>query len=178
MKRFMLGAIGFVALVGTTAQAHVALVFPVARPGNPGSAYGEPCGFDTDPGRTTSTPLLPGSTVEVRWAETINHPGHFRISFDDNGQDNFVDPDSYTDFYTDPSVLLDNIPDVAGVTQHSATIVLPMIECDNCTLQLMQVRTDDPPFINLPGSIDMHRLCADLTLTLDAEFVFDDGFED
>ena len=179
MNRWGVGASLLAVLLGSTAEAHIDLIFPPERPGLVGSAYGDPCGFaEADPGRTTTTLLLPGATVEVRWTEWILEPGHFRISFDDNGQDSFVDPDSYTDFYTDPSVLLDNISEGgSGVMQHSATITLPNIECDNCTLQLMQVRTDVPPFTNDNASTDMHRLCADLTLTLDAEFVFDDGFE-
>jgi hypothetical protein len=163
-------------LLGAPAQAHITLTYPTARAGQT-SPVGFPCGLDPDPGRLTPTPLLPGSTIEVRWTEWINHPGHFRISFDDNGQDDFVDPLSYTNFYTVPSVLLDDIADPVGVTQHSAVVTLPFIECDNCTLQLMQVLTDKPPYTAGSTSDDLHRMCADLTLTLNAETVFANGFE-
>jgi len=64
--------------------AHITLVYPPPRPDNV-SPIGAPCGYSPDPGRTTVTPLLPGATIEVRWNEWINHPSHFRISFDSEG---------------------------------------------------------------------------------------------
>lgn len=114
--------------------------------------------------------------VRVRWTETISHPGHYRISFDNDGQDAFVDPASYTDFYTNAAVLLDNIPDVTGTSQYSATVTLPFLECNNCTIQVMQVLTDKPPYVPGPSSDDLHRVCADVTLSL--EYIFANGFED
>jgi len=63
--------------------------------------------------------------VEVRWTEWIDHPSHFRISFDADGQDSFIDPAGYDDFYTNATVLLDNIMDGSGVTEHTASITLP-----------------------------------------------------
>lgn len=176
MKRLTAGAFVFSGLLASSVQAHITLVFPAPRPGNV-SPIGTPCGYNPDPGRTTSQLLLPGSMVEVRWTEWINHPSHFRISFDDDGQDAFADPFSYTSFYVNAAVLLDNIQDVNGVTEHSATIVLPNIECNNCTLQLMQVLYDKPPFMPGSTSDDLHRLCSDLTLSPAAAFVFSNGFE-
>ena len=176
MKHLAIGMIVVSGLVGSSALAHITLVFPEPRPGTV-SPIGSPCGYNPDPGRTAARMLLPGSTVEVRWTEWINHPGHFRISFDADGQNDFVDPFAYDSFYVAPSVLLDNIPDVVGATQYSATIVLPNIECDNCTLQLMQVRYDAPPFTSGGDSNDIHRACADVTLSPAAEFVFQNGFE-
>ena len=179
MKTWMVAAGVIPLMLGQLAQAHIDLVYPAPRPGAVGGAFGEPCGFAVDPGRTTSQFLLPGATVEVRWTEYINHPSHFRISFDNDGQDGFADPVAYDSYYINSTVLLDDLQDPSTIiTQHSATITLPNIECANCTLQLMQVLHDKPPFTNDSNSDDMHRLCADLTLTYDAEFVFDDGFED
>lgn len=157
--------------------AHINLVYPMQRAPLNLVAVAEPCGQSPDPGRGTPTKFLPGATVELRWNEWILHPGHFRISFDDDGTDDFEDPSSYTDFYTAPSVLLDNIAPANDVSQHSATIVLPNIECNNCTLQLMQVLYDKPPFTNDVQSDDMHRQCADITLTPTANVVFANGFE-
>ena len=176
MNHLAIGMIVVSALVGASALAPTTLVFPEPRPGTV-SPIGSPCGYNPDPGRTAARMLLPGSTVEVRWTEWINHPGHFRISFDADGQNDFVDPFAYDSFYVAPSVLLDNIPDVVGATQYSATIVLPNIECDNCTLQLMQVRYDAPPFTSGGDSNDIHRACADVTLSPAAEFVSQNGFE-
>ena len=157
-------------------QAHLEITYPPERAGT-NSVGGVPCGTHATPGRGPARKLLPGSTVEVRWTETIDHPGHFRISFDADGQDDFVDPASYTDFYTAESVLLDDIPDNVGGGNYSASIVLPDIECDNCTLQMVQVNTDKPPFTSGEASNDIHRTCADITLTPDAEILLVDGFE-
>lgn len=163
-------------LLGSPLQAHITLTYPPARAGTT-SPIGYPCGLDPDTGRGAASPLLPGSTIEIRWTEWINHPGHFRISFDDDGQNDFIDPSGYTDYYTAPSVLLDNISDPDNVSQHSAMVTLPNIECGNCTLQIMQVLTDKAPYTAGANSDDLHRMCADVILTLDAEEVFRDGFE-
>ena len=34
----------------------------------------------------------PGETVHLGWTEFVSHPGYFRISFDEDGDDDFVDP--------------------------------------------------------------------------------------
>jgi len=156
------------------AHAHITLQFPQARPGLV-VPNGYPCGYDPDPGRTTSLVLHPGAMVEVRWTEWIDHPSHFRISFDADGQDSFIDPAGYDDFYTNATVLLDNIVDGSGVTEHTASITLPNVQCNNCTLQVMQVLTGKPPYTSGPTSDDLHRVCADLRL--DADLVFGDGFD-
>ena len=101
--------LAFAALVAASPlHAHITMTYPPPRVG-PTSPIGTPCGLTPDPGRLAATPMLPGSTIIVRWNETIDHPGHFRISFDDKGQDGFVDPASYTDYYNSPTVLLDAI---------------------------------------------------------------------
>ena len=170
-------AVAAVLLSGACAvAAHVVLDSPLARPGAL-TTVGAPCG-DPDPGRSIATSFAPGATIYVTWTETISHPGHFRISFDDDGQDDFVDPGSYTDFYTAPSVLYDNIANPIDVTAFAYRVTLPNIECDTCTLQLMQVLTDKPPYTSGSNSDDLHRICADLTLTLAAVPIFADGFED
>jgi hypothetical protein len=102
-----------------------------------------------------------GSVLRVRWAETIDHPGHFRISFDASGEDAFVDPASATDTYTNEAVLLDDIADKNG-GKYEVEVTLPNIECDQCTLQLVQLMTDKAPY--QPGSNDLYYQCADLTL--------------
>lgn len=176
MKCVVASSLALAMFACAQAHAHVELTYPAGRAGT-NSAAGVPCGIHDTPGRGPARKLLPGATIEVRWTETIQHPGHYRISFDEDGQDDFVDPTSYTDFYANASVLLDDIPDVSGVSQHFASIVLPDIECDNCTLQLVQVNTDKPPFTEGEGSNDLHRTCADITLTPSANILLIDGFE-
>ena len=171
---FRLGAAIFLTASSLPTHAHFTLEFPQPRPGT-AVVNGYPCGFNPDPGRTTSVVFRPGAMVEVRWNEWINHPSHFRISFDNDGQDSFVDPAGYDNYYTNSTVLLDNIEDVNGVTVHTATITLPNVQCNNCTLQVMQVLTDKPPYTSGPDSDDLQRICSDLTL--DADLLYGDGFE-
>lgn len=169
-----LAAAAFLVSSAALVQAHITLEFPAPRPGTV-FVNGYPCGYDPDPGRTTALALQPGAMVEVRWTEWIDHPGHFRISFDNDGQDSFVDPTGYDDYYTNATVLLDNIEDASAVSEHAATVTLPNIECNTCTLQVMQVLTSKPPYTTGPSSDDLHRVCADLTLT--ADLLFGDGFD-
>src|SRR5215831_18337125 len=143
------------------AQAHIQLVSPTPR-------YLDlklpPCGRGASDARTSNvTTFRPGETITVTWIETIDHPGHYRISFDPDGQSAFVEPRSFTDFNTAPSVLVDNIADRSGSQlMYTQQVTLPNLECSNCTLQLIQVMTDKPPYGN---GDDVYHQCADLVLS-------------
>lgn len=150
-----------------SAHAHIELDQP---PGRYAAQKDGPCGHAYD-ARTPMPTLLPsGATIEVRWREFVQHPSHYRIAFDADGAD-FIDPPAMDSFYDAPAgdpdslVLLDDIEDADG-SQHVATVVLPDIECDACTLQLIQVMYDKPPFA--PGDNDIYYQCADLVLRVDA----------
>ena len=79
------------------------------------------------------------------------------------GSDDFVDPATMMDLYSNEAVLLDGIPDQSRDNRnYLATVTLPDIECDNCTLQVIQVMYDKPPYIT-PGN-DIYYQCADLVL--------------
>jgi hypothetical protein len=158
-----------VALAGPAA-AHLALRYPTSR-------YGDdvlkvpPCGLLHGARSETVTELKPGEQIEVVWNEYVDHPGHFRIAFDDDGDDDFVDPaclsgcDTRTpeiELYSNPTVLLDGIADTPLGGQSSATVTLPDIACERCTLQVIQVMYDKPPYVS-PGN-DIYYQCADLVL--------------
>jgi uncharacterized protein (TIGR03382 family) len=144
------------------ALAHVDLTWPTDR-GCPDQKVG-PCGRNCDSRTANVTALEPGSTITVTWNETVPHTGHYRISFDDDGADSFQDPTSYDDIQENPTlpVLLDGIADNPGTGPYSAEVTLPDIECESCTLQLIQVMTDKAPFE--PNTNDIYYRCADLTL--------------
>ena len=105
----------------------------------------------------------PGQTITISTVEFIPHPGYFRIAFDADGDDDFMEPRSIkpvdpnrkcpydandkcgaSDFYNTPAVLMDNLdPHLAGAKKtYTWQVKLPDIECDNCTLQLIQVMED------------------------------------
>jgi hypothetical protein len=156
-------------LIALPAAAHLDLLSPTSRYGGAVLKFG-PCGTPGGQRSANVTTLEPGAAVEVVWDEYIDHPGHYRIAFDADGDDDFVDPVCLSgcqtrtpeiDLYSNAAVLLDGIADTVG-GEVRATVTLPDIECDNCTLQVIQVMYDKPPYA-LPGD-DIYYQCADLVL--------------
>lgn len=159
MRRTLSIAVVLVGLQVTAAHAHIQLMFPLQRYSDQKSA---PCGRAGNDGRgETVNVFAPGETITVSFDEHVNHPGHFRIAFDDDGQDAFYDPPTQTTCDTGLPILADCIPDLPGGGIGSYDITLPNIECENCTLQVIQVMTDKPPF---GDGNDMYYQCADLAL--------------
>jgi hypothetical protein len=145
--------------VSGSAGAHITLLDP--QPRTESQKVG-PCGLANDPKPDAPVAVFePGQTITVRWTETINHPGHFRISFDPDGQDDFVDPASFDDFNSAPSVLLDNIADTPSGGVSEVEVTLPTVTCERCTLQVVQVMTDKPPY---GDGNDLYYQCADIAL--------------
>lgn len=102
-----------------------------------------PCGESRG---NNPTVLEAGSTVELSFESTIYHQGYFRIAFspaNDQGFDNYI--------------LAENIQDVQGQRYRTATVTLPDMECDDCTLQLIQSMLDRPTPSN-------YFHCADIQL--------------
>jgi hypothetical protein len=152
-------------LVGSmpaAASAHLSLTTPVSRYGADVLKTG-PCGVAEGERTENVTYYEPGETIEVSWDEYIDHPGHFRIAFDPDGDDDFVDPSTMMELYSNEAVLLDGIADKGpGERDYVAAVTLPDVTCDNCTLQVIQVMYDKPPYTT-PGN-DIYYQCADLVL--------------
>ncbi|MGE3768067.1 MAG: SCE4755 family polysaccharide monooxygenase-like protein [Kofleriaceae bacterium] len=168
-----------VAGLSTSAYAHIHLTNPLSRTDN---VQGDPqktehCGDPTydraaNPSRVTMYP--PGATVTVTWAETINHPGHFRIAFQQDGAIFPIPPAGNAPPGNFPSLDQTGMDGgVAGVTilkdmiddgLLSTTITLPTTECTNCTLQFIQVMTDKPPYTIDANSDDIYFNCADIVI--------------
>jgi MYXO-CTERM domain-containing protein len=142
-------------LAPATAVAHIALTNPVVRTQD--QKIG-PCGAAGSVRGSNVTVLEPGAMIEVRWTEPINHPSHYRISFDLDGQD-FTVPNAFMDFTQTENVLVDNIPDGGG--PYSQMIQLPAEPCENCTLQLIQMMYDKAPY---GDGNDIYFQCADIAL--------------
>jgi len=144
------------------AGAHLGLDAPASRYG-PDVLKTGPCGVEGGQRSDNVSYFEPGETIEVQWNEYIDHPGHYRIAFDADGDDDFVDPATMTELYSNDAVLLDGIPDQGRDTrEYSATVTLPDVSCDHCTLQVIQVMYDKPPYTT-PGN-DIYYQCADLVL--------------
>jgi hypothetical protein len=165
LRLALLAAVG--TLAPSLADAHVQIRAPKQRTQD--QKFG-PCGVTGGTRSQNVCAFRPGATITLAWDETVDHPGHFRVSFDDDGVDDFVDPTGYTDFDSAPSVLEDNIGDRdvgAGDRGYSIDVTLPDVECQNCTLQLIQVMTDKPPW-GPGGGNDIYYQCADIVLSATA----------
>jgi hypothetical protein len=161
--------------IASSASGHVRFVSPTPRYPTPMMENMDiktgPCGRAND-SRTTDmsrvTEFEPGETIMVEFSETIDHPGFFRISFDDDGQDAFVAPTMRSQIQTappfTPPVLLDNITDKGGGT-YMVSVTLPNVECENCTLQLIQVMVQPNVMMWDPSpDQDIYYTCADIVL--------------
>ena len=165
-------AVGWVG-AAATAEAHLELQSPPSRYDATEQKNG-PCGRAGGTRGTDVTVFRPGERIEVVWEETVNHPAHYRIAFDIDGDDDFIDPPCETHCddrndpepptftaYADPTVLLDTIED-GNRAVGRAQVTLPDVECENCTLQVIQVMYDKRP-ITTPGN-DIYYACADIAL--------------
>lgn len=157
-------------LFAVPAFAHLDLQSPTSRYGRNALKEG-PCGLPGGQRTTKVTELVAGAPLEVVWDEYVNHPGHFRISFDIDGDDDFADPLCLSGCntrspqiarYSNAAVLLDGIADTPSGGIGRVTVTLPDVECDRCTLQVIQVMYDKPPY-ELGGD-DIYYQCADLVL--------------
>jgi hypothetical protein len=163
MRFFCLGLFSVLAvLLPAKALAHLGLDVPTSRYG-PDTLKTGPCGVAGGERTSNVSYYEPGETIEVRWDEYVDHPGHYRIAFDDDGDDDFVDPATMLELYSNDTVLLDGVADKGqGESDYVATVTLPDLSCGNCTLQVIQVMYDKPPYTT-PGN-DIYYQCADLVL--------------
>ena len=170
MTRSLLSIAASTALVlaSASAAAHVRFITPTPRHPTPqredNTIKTAPCGVANDSRTTDETRVTvyePGETITVEFDETIDHPGFYRISFDDDGQDAFVAPLSRSAVMDTPvlPVLLDDIED-HGPGGYSVEVTLPNIECENCTLQLIQVMSSGQSW----AADDIYYTCADIAL--------------
>jgi hypothetical protein len=163
-----------VSALSSEALAHIRLDAPVARNVWAQAPFQDPikdgpCGSGQDDPRSTDPAKIntfaPGETITVSWHETVDHPAHYRIAIDMDGQDDFMDPSSATDIIEPPQlpVLKDGIADTTMGT-YSVDVTLPNETCDNCTLQLIQYMHDDN---------SSYYICADLVI--EGEIIGGDG---
>ncbi len=180
--------------VAAPAPAHISL----EKGGTHLSRYGDsaaslkggPCGRAGGTRGTHIYTYEPGETITVKLVETVAHPGYFRIAFDADGDSVFTEPASIkpvdptracpdgpgdhcgaSDYYNNAAVLMDDLnPHMAGGTPtYTWQVKLPNVECQNCTLQFIQVMEDDQfhgPYDPTPGVgiEDIYHQCIDLVL--------------
>ncbi len=124
---------------------HARLNSPTPRNNNSGIKSG-PCGGlarSPDP-----TLVQGGQPLTINWEETVNHPGKFLFSLSMGNDADFQQIQQINDNQD------------SGATPHfySTTVTLPNINCDSCTLQLIQSMEENP---NAPS---YYYSCADLKI--------------
>lgn len=171
-------------LVPASAAAHIHLTAPMARTDSTtGDQKDQHCGVAGQTRTTRVTTFMPGETITVSWMEPIDHPGWFRIALQPNGDIFPIPPASngpaivmgamqasnmptedktgMTDAVTNALILKDRVADGTLTT----TVTLPNMECNNCTLQFIQVMIDKPPYSIDAASDDIYFNCADIALS-------------
>lgn len=169
-----------VLLVPAAASAHIRITSPTPRSAD--QLKQRHCGL-TGGARANVQTYRPGAPLHLVWDEYVVHPGWFRISFQQNGDTFEIPPASNgptgsgaasnyptedltgkTDPATGSLIIADRI--MHGTSSFDLT--LPNVECSNCTLQLIQMMTDKPPYATDTTSDDIYFQCVDLVLTASA----------
>ena len=171
----------------STAHAHFRLLKPtswIMEDGLGDPQKSGPCGTTSGTPTNAVTTFKPGETITVEWEETIPHPGHFRIAVA-RDRSELVDPDIDVDSscnYAPGSVgneppvypvLLDNVypRDNPGFGESfTQEVTLPDMECEKCTLQIIQFMTE-----HSQPCIYYH--CADIAIVGDGGGATDAGVD-
>jgi len=159
-----------VLLAPALASAHITLTDPPAR--HPAADLKEgPCGVGAGDSRTTDpnkiTEYMAGETIDITFNETFQHEGHYRVMLSSTGDAGFTDPTGYEDIEVSPGDLADGVMDSDSETAHTITVTLPDEPCEECTIQLIQVMYDKPPWgpePNPPNGADIYYQCADIVI--------------
>jgi MYXO-CTERM domain-containing protein len=157
----LLTGLALALLLPRAAMAHIEITSHTTRYGV-ATQKSPPCGMlgGSGPGANVYT-YAPGETITLSWHEFIDHPGHYRVAFDDSGDDGFADPANAADLFNNATVMLDGIADETDVHDYEVELTLPDVECETCTIQILQIMTDKPPFGN---GDDMYYHCIDVRL--------------
>jgi hypothetical protein len=166
-----------------------------------GPCGGDPAGDNAELLTGAATEITGGSELHMKIQETIFHSGHYRIALAVNSR-NELPPDPLTfEQYTDRGLFSvwgaiqspPQIPVIAdGLFRHypaegenasfrpetpmppwETDIQLPNINCEHCTLQVIQFMADHR--YNQPGGYSYHH-CADLAITADLSKPIDEAW--
>lgn len=163
-----------VSATSASASAHVDLLEPSPRlAGSEGGIQlkNGPCGQTANARTDNVTVYEPGSTITVRWEEYLDHPSYYRVAFDVDGDDDFPvrsDMDAVDPSRDDPEaenpigqVVLAYLYEDVPQSVYEMDVTLPDVECDNCTLQLIQFMYDK---VGNRQDDEYYFQCADIVL--------------
>ncbi len=195
-RRVVLGVLLIAIVFPGAADAHFKLNAPTSMTmqdaqGSPQKSA--PCGITDspiDPDQSTPTNavtmLRTGSLITISINETINHPGHYRVSLAQDAASLPADPlvtagstaCGSTVINPTPTLplladgLLQHTSSAGGVTQTMQVQLPAGMTCTNCVLQVTQFMSNHA--INNPGGCFYHH-CAVVTIANDAPPEVDAG---
>jgi hypothetical protein len=170
----------------TAAQAHFTILAPPPASNSTNGGKGDPPCGPTDMLSNVVTPVMGGSKLTLKVNETVSHPGFYRVALSIKARselpvDNVVKDASgmvllptskgmsaTAEYQTNPvfPVLADNLfPHTSG-SMFSGDITLPNLNCDKCTLQVIEFMANHGSNGDKAGFFYHH--CADLKITADS----------
>src|SRR6188768_3289057 len=174
------------------AQAHFTILAPPPASTSTNGGKGDPPCGPTNMASNVVTPVMGGSKLMLKVNETVSHPGFYRVALSIKSRselpaDNVVKDASgmvllptstgmaaTAEYQTNPvfPVLADNLfPHTSG-SMFSGEITLPNVNCDKCTLQVIEFMANHGS--NGPKEGFFYHHCADLKITADtSKPVFD-----
>src|SRR4051794_35835898 len=174
------------------AQAHFTILAPPPASTSTNGGKGDPPCGPTDALSNVVTPVMGGSKLTLKINEFVSHPGFYRVALSIKSRselpvDNVVKDASgmillptskgtsaTAEYQTNPvfPVLADNLfPHTSG-SMFSGDITLPNVNCDKCTLQVIEFMASHGSNGDKAGFFYHH--CADLKITADtSKPVFD-----
>jgi uncharacterized membrane protein YgcG len=193
--RVIVAATALLLTLSTTAEAHFQLMAPPAVvAADPNGKGSPPCGADTGMA-AMPTPVQGGHPLKIVVLETVGHPGFYRVALAMKSRselpvDNVVynaagkvlPPDgtgagnsARADVQNPPvfPVLADDLyhhdTAVTGKMYDTASVNIPNVNCDRCTLQVIEYMNahpfnrSNPP----PGGGYFYHHCAEIKITAD-----------
>jgi len=168
----ILTALLFTILLPLSLSAHTRATFPTPRYDLDfikNSNDGGPCGdiLATNRGVAPSgviSEFIPGDTITVMALETIGHVGVYAVYFaESNDAINPAGCGANKPGNCLEQNLIDDVADPAGNQgTHEIEVTLPDVECENCTIQVIQWMSDGN------GSYTPYYTCSDISLKADA----------
>jgi hypothetical protein len=176
-RRTLLAKGGLALLALGVAHAHFALLQPAsALMIEDGGKGAPPCA--EGPASNVVTQVQGGHPIAIDLNEFVFHPGHYRFALSVNSRAELPpDPDVVQDNGVSVSTSIQNpvrIPVLAdGVFLHDSaptvdwqtTLTLPNLNCDKCTLQIIEFMAEHGS--NVGGGFFYHH-CSDLRIVADA----------
>ena len=191
--------VGLLMLAAQNSWAHFKLLSPTSwlienERGDPQKSG--PCGgSNSDWGKPSYavTKATGGQKIHIKVQETVYHPGHYRVALAVKSPTELPPDPQVTTRDTEKgpwsvSATIQNPPQIPvladGLFVHStrpagemkaweADIQLPNIDCNKCTLQIVQFMAEHG--FNNPGGYTYHH-CADIQITADPAKPLDQGW--